>query len=95
MSGAEDGFRLDKWLWCARFYRTRALAQQACSKGRIRVNGNRVEKPGRAIRPGDVLTLPVLREIVVLKVISDATRRGPATEARQLYEIINDNDREP
>jgi ribosome-associated heat shock protein Hsp15 len=86
----ETGFRLDKWLWCARFYRTRALAQEACAKGRIRVNGSRIKKPGREIRPGDVLTLPASREIVVLKVLSGAERRGPAPQARQLYEIVED-----
>jgi len=83
--------RLDKWLWCARFYKTRALAASACESGRIRLNGNRVEKPGREIRPGDVLTLPLCREALVIRVLSGASRRGPAPQAQELYEIILDN----
>lgn len=82
--------RLDKWLWCARFYRTRALAQQACESGLIRLNGNRVEKPGRDIKPGDVLTVPRAREITVVRVLACATRRGPAREAQLLYETVAD-----
>jgi len=82
--------RLDKWLWCARFYRTRALAQEACESGLIRLNGNRVEKPGREIKPGDVLTVPRAREIAVVRVVACAKRRGPAREAQSLYETVAD-----
>ena len=82
--------RLDKWLWCARFYRTRALAQQACESGLIRLNGHRVEKPGREIKPGDVLTVPRAREIAVVRVLAFAERRGPARDAQLLYETVAD-----
>jgi len=82
--------RLDKWLWCARFYRTRALAQQACESGLIRLNGHRVEKPGREIKPGDVLTVPRAREIAVVRVLACAERRGPARDAQLLYETVAD-----
>ena len=82
--------RIDKWLFHARFYRTRALAQAAASAGKVRLNGVRVEKPGHLLRPGDVLTLGRGGEIVALKVLALAERRGPATEAQQLYEIVAD-----
>jgi ribosome-associated heat shock protein Hsp15 len=82
--------RIDKWLFHARFYRTRAMAQAAASAGKVRLNGVRVEKPGHLLRPGDVLTLGRGGQIVALKVLALAERRGPATEAQQLYEIVAD-----
>jgi ribosome-associated heat shock protein Hsp15 len=82
--------RLDKWLWCARFYRSRDLARQACESGLIRLNGHRVEKAGREIKPGDVLTVPRAREILAVRVLDIAKRRGPAREAQLLYEIVTD-----
>jgi ribosome-associated heat shock protein Hsp15 len=88
---SEERLRLDKWLCCARFYRTRELAQAACASGRLRINGFRVEKAGREVKPGDILTLPQQREVVLIRVISGAKRRGPATEARLLYEILTDD----
>ena len=84
-------YRLDKWLWCARFYRSRELAKAACASGRIRLNGHRVEKAGREVRLGDILTVPQAREIVVVRVLAIATRRGPAPEAQLLYEIVSDD----
>jgi ribosome-associated heat shock protein Hsp15 len=80
--------RLDKWLFHARFYRTRPLAQAAATAGRIRLNGVRVEKPGHALRPGDILTLGKGAEIMAVRVVALAERRGPAMQARQLYEIV-------
>ncbi|MGA7675599.1 MAG: RNA-binding S4 domain-containing protein [Rhizomicrobium sp.] len=82
--------RLDKWLWCARFYRSRELARQACESGLIRLNGRRVEKAGRGIKSGDILTVPRAREIAVVRVLACAQRRGPAPEAQRLYEIVAD-----
>ena len=87
---SEDRLRLDKWLWCARFYRTRELAAAACESGRLRINGFRVEKAGREVRPGDVLTLPQRGAALAIRVIAGAKRRGPATEAQKLYEIVAD-----
>lgn len=81
--------RLDKWLFCARFYRTRLLAQAAATAGRIRLNGARVDKPGRAIKPGDILTLGRGSDILAVKVLRLALRRGSADGARDLYEILN------
>jgi ribosome-associated heat shock protein Hsp15 len=82
------GARLDKWLFHARFYRTRLLAQAAASAGKARLNGDRVEKPGHVIKPGDVLTLGRGAQIMAVRVLALAERRGPAGEARNLYEIL-------
>lgn len=82
--------RIDKWLFHARFYRTRALAQAAASAGKVRLNGIRVEKPAQLLKPGDVLTLGRGGEIVALRVLALAERRGPAPEAQRLYEIVAD-----
>lgn len=90
MTDTEPRIRLDKWLWCARFYKTRALAATACESGKLRLNGHRVEKAGREIRPGDILTLPVRGQVMVIKVLSGSTRRGPASEAQTLYEVVEE-----
>ena len=95
MSGKAPRERIDKWLWQARFYRSRALAQNATNSGRVRVNGQRVEKPGQGIKCGDVLTLPRGREVLVIRVIGFGQRRGPASEAAALYEIVADNSLDP
>ena len=80
--------RLDKWLFHARFYRTRPLAQAAAEAGRIRLNGARVIKPGHAVRCGDVLTLRSGAQIMAVRIVALAERRGPEPEARTLYEIL-------
>lgn len=81
--------RIDRWLWHARFCKSRALAQDMAAKGRIRLNGSRVEKPSHPIRPGDVLTLPTARDVVVVRVLELGERRGPAREAQTLYEFVS------
>ena len=76
--------RLDKWLWAARFYKTRALAVQEIERGRVQVAGSDV-KPARELKAGDVVTLrqgPVRREVVVRAL---SAQRGPAPVAQQLY----------
>jgi ribosome-associated heat shock protein Hsp15 len=80
--------RLDKWLFHARFYRTRPLAQAAATAGRVRLNGVKVEKPGHALKPGDVLTLGKGGQVIAVKVLALAEKRGPAVEARNLYEVL-------
>jgi ribosome-associated heat shock protein Hsp15 len=80
--------RLDKWLFHARFYRTRPLAQAATAAGRIRLNGMKVEKPSHALKPGDVLTLGKGAEVIAVRVLAIAERRGPASQARSLYEVV-------
>lgn len=87
---SEGRIRIDRWLWCARFYRTREMAAAACEKGILRINGFRVEKAGREVKPGDVLTVPLRGQVVAVRVLSGAKRRGPASEAQLLYEIVAD-----
>jgi ribosome-associated heat shock protein Hsp15 len=87
--------RVDKWLWHARFYKTRPLAQAAASSGRLRLNGNRVEKSSASVKPGDVLTLVRGQDILAVKVCPSGAPRGPATEARLLYEILTDSALDP
>lgn len=78
--------RLDKWLWFARFFKTRSLAARLVSEGRVRVNGTRVAKPAAPVRPGDMLTFPQGTSIRVVRIVETGTRRGPAPEAQALYE---------
>ncbi len=80
-----DKIRIDKWLWAARFFKTRSLAVDEIGKGRVQVNAQDA-KPSREVRPGDTVTLrqgPVQRTVTV-RGISGA--RGPAPVAQQLYE---------
>jgi ribosome-associated heat shock protein Hsp15 len=88
-----DSLRIDKWLFHARFCKTRPLAQAAAAKGHIRINGRRVEKASVEVRVGDLLTVPRGREVVVVRVIAIGERRGPASAAQALYEVIADADR--
>lgn len=85
-----ETLRIDKWLFHARFYKTRNIAQEKAEGGRIRLNGQRVEKVSAAVRVGDVLTLPVGGKVVAVRVLQLGERRGPATEARALYEVLED-----
>lgn len=80
--------RLDKWLFHARFYRTRPLAQAAAQGGKVRLNGARIDKPGHAVKPGDVLTLGHCGRVMAVRIVALADRRGPAPDARNLYEIV-------
>jgi len=82
--------RIDKWLWHARFCKTRAIAQTRAMRGHIRLNGCRVEKPGTSISAGDIMTLVSGGRVVVLRVLALGERRSPAVEAQTLYEIIED-----
>lgn len=84
------GLRLDKWLWQARFFKTRGLAATVASKGKIRINRMLVTKPHYKVRPGDVLTFAQGRDIRVVRIIALGERRGPAPEARTLYEDIGE-----
>lgn len=90
MSGAEDREwqRLDKWLWCARFMKARADCARLVAGGLVRINRQPTDKPHARLRPGDVLTLPWRNDVRVLRVLALATRRGPAPEARALYEEV-------
>ncbi len=83
MSG--DRQRLDKWLWYARFFKTRSLATRVCAASRVRINRVVVAKANAALKIGDVLTFPQGSRIRVVEVAALGERRGPATEARALY----------
>jgi len=76
--------RLDRWLWAARFFKTRALAQQAISGGHVHVNGQR-SKAARPVRPGDRLEITRAEEKIEVEVVALSARRGPAPVARRLY----------
>ena len=82
--------RLDKWLWCARFMRQRSDCAALVARGLIRINRQPTDKAHARLRIGDVLTVPVHHSVRVVRVVSLAERRGPATEARMLYEEINE-----
>lgn len=88
-SGGDSGQRLDKWLWFARIAKTRTLATRIVESGKARVNRTRVSKASRAIKPGDVITLAIHDQVKVLKVVACGERRGPASEARLLYEDLS------
>ena len=94
LNDAEIGaIRLDKWLWQARFFKTRSIASKLCASGRVRVNGDVIRKAHYAIRPGLVLTFPQARKIRVVRVLALGDRRGPASEAGELYEeLVEDTD---
>lgn len=77
--------RLDKWLWFARVTKSRTLASALVADGRVRVNRARIDKPSHALKVADVVTLSVHRNVRVLEVVSLGERRGPASEAAQLY----------
>jgi ribosome-associated heat shock protein Hsp15 len=81
----EDRQRLDKWLWFARFAKTRTLAARLVASGFVRLNGQRTDNPAKAVAVGDVLTLALARSTLVLRIEDLGSRRGPAAEARRLY----------
>ncbi len=83
-----DTRRLDKWLWFARFFKSRSLATRFCAAGRLRINGKLVNKPHYALKTGDVLTFPLGPHVRIIRVAALGLRRGPATEARTLYEDL-------
>ncbi len=94
MSGADAteepgaSIRADKWLWYARFFKTRTLASKVCASGQLRLSGSLVAKAHQKVKVGDVLTFPQGRHIRVIKVIALGSRRGPASEAQGLYEDL-------
>ncbi|MEO1249164.1 MAG: RNA-binding S4 domain-containing protein [Pseudomonadota bacterium] len=83
-----EQIRLDKWLWRARFFKSRSLAATVCSSGRVRIDGTPVAKAHATVRPGQVLTFVKERHVRVIKVLAIPTRRGPAPEAQACYEDL-------
>ncbi len=83
------GVRIDKWLWAARFYKTRSLAGHACELGRVQWNGT-VAKPAREVHPGDMVKVKTEGGEYEIEVLELSEMRGPAAEARRLYsETLN------
>jgi ribosome-associated heat shock protein Hsp15 len=83
-----DRQRIDRWLWHARLVRTRGAAAALAGSGYVRVNGMRIDAPGRMVRTGDVITVALERSIRVLKVCAFRERRGPAGSGETLYEEL-------
>jgi ribosome-associated heat shock protein Hsp15 len=77
----DDACRVDVWLWRARFFKTRALAQRFVEAGRL-------DKPSRAIRPDDILVFAIGPKLVAVQVAALGERRGPAAEAQSLYKPV-------
>jgi ribosome-associated heat shock protein Hsp15 len=89
VSEAAVTIRLDKWLWQARFFKTRSLAAKVVQSGKVRVDGTPVSKPARAVGPGIVLTFPQADRVRVVRIVALGERRGPAPEAQGLYEDLS------
>ena len=83
--GASPKQRIDKWLWAARFFKTRSLAARQVGEGHVRLNGARVTKAAQAVAPGDTLTFPQGRVVRVVEVAALSETRGPAPAAQALY----------
>jgi len=86
MEQNSGNLRLDKWLWYARFFKTRSAASKMISSGKLRIDGTLVNKPHRAVQIGHIYTFAQGAHIRVIKVLALATRRGPAPEAALLFE---------
>lgn len=86
--------RADVWLWRARFFKTRSLAGRFVDEGRIRLTRagteSRVDKPSRGLKAGDVLLFAIGGRVISVRVVGFGERRGPASEARELYEPVVD-----
>lgn len=93
MSDEAGACRADLWLWHARFFKTRAMAARFVEEGRIRLTRagaeSRVDKPSRGLKLGDVLVFAIGGRLIALRVLAFGERRGPASEARALYEIVD------
>ncbi|WP_082553838.1 S4 domain-containing protein [Altererythrobacter sp. Root672] len=81
--------RIDRLLFFLRFARSRAVAQRWIAEGHIRHNGQRVVRQDLAVQPGDVLTLPLAKAVLVIEMLHLPTRRGPAEEARECYRPLD------
>jgi ribosome-associated heat shock protein Hsp15 len=88
MAAAPDRQRIDRWLWHARVVRTRDAAAALAGSGFVRVNGARIDAPGRMVRAGDVITVALDQGVRVLKVTGFVERRGPGGSGTALYESL-------
>jgi ribosome-associated heat shock protein Hsp15 len=92
---AEGRQRIDKWLFFARAAKSRSLAARMAQAGRVRINGEKSSQAADSVKPGDVLTITLDRRILVWRVLATGERRGPAPEARTLYEDLSPQPRDP
>ncbi|MBN9079456.1 MAG: RNA-binding protein [Rhizobiales bacterium 65-79] len=88
VAGAGERQRIDKWLFFARVVKSRSLAAKLVVAGRVRINRDKVEQAAHAVKPGDVLTITLDRKVLVYRILGSGSRRGPAEEARTLYEDL-------
>ncbi|KXF76287.1 RNA-binding protein [Paramesorhizobium deserti] len=86
---ASDRQRIDKWLFFARVVKSRSLAAKLATGGRVRVNRDKVDQASHPVKVGDVLTVTLERRILVYRILATGHRRGPAEEARLLYEDVS------
>ncbi|PSJ62297.1 RNA-binding S4 domain-containing protein [Pseudaminobacter soli (ex Li et al. 2025)] len=86
---AEGRQRIDKWLFFSRAVKSRSLGAKIAQMGRVRINGEKTSQAADSVKPGDVLTITLDQRILVYKVLLPGTRRGPAEEARLLYEDLS------
>jgi ribosome-associated heat shock protein Hsp15 len=82
---ASEEQRLDKWLWYARFVKSRSLAAKLIEQGCVRVNRQRVEKAATSVKCGDVLTASLHGQVRIISILALGHRRGPPSEAKALY----------
>jgi len=85
--------RIDRWLWHARLTRTREAAARLAGSGHVRVNGTRIDGPGRLVRAGDIVTVALARTVRVVRIKGFVERRGPAGAGEELYEDLEDTPR--
>jgi ribosome-associated heat shock protein Hsp15 len=88
MDAPAEKMRVDKWLWAARFFKTRGLSAGMVTAGHLRINGNKTDKAAYKVGAGDVLIFAQGRDIRVIKVLSCPARRGPAPEAQGHYQDL-------
>ena len=89
MEEASARIRLDKWLWQARFFKSRRLSAEVVAAGHVRVNSVKVARPGHRVGPGDTLTFAQARQVRVVRILAAGSRRGPASEAATLYDDLS------
>ena len=92
---SQERIRVDKWLWHARFFKSRTLAAKLAGSGKLRINREVLRKPGAAVKSGDVLTFPKGTDIRVIEILALGERRGPASEAQGLYKDLCPPQRQP
>ena len=85
---AVPGQRVDKWLWYARFFKSRSLASRLCKGRKLRINRRVVEKASASVKVGDIVTFPQGNQIRAVQILEIGVRRGPASEAQLLYENL-------